>query len=399
METIAALRRRMVDLMRGGVHTMDDACAPGLPYYTGYVDGKVFDWDQYFESILQLYAGFEHTYIRNVVTLFLKSQERDGHTVRTFPRAFWFQDMAKPFLAQSTLLLARAGDDLKWFTPELFWRMKKFLMHWLIDHDRRGAGLSTWDCAQSTGMDNHHERAGSFFDNYCEGVDLNCYLVRECEAYALLCDRLRAAMGGECDREAATFRAFARQRREAINRWCWDPREGIYYDYHAVERRPIRVKYVGTFAALWAKVADASQAQRLVTEHLLNPAEFWRDWPLPALAATEPGYVEGSLPSDVGGSASWRAHTWIPTNYYTFQGLRYYGQADAAGQLAAKTAELFMRRPFRESYATQTGEGCGQDPFWGWSSLALFMQEELEQQRDPTMLTAAPFATPALPGK
>ncbi len=96
--------------------------------------------------------------------------------------------------------------------------------------------------------------------------------------------------------------------------------------------------------------------------------------------------MEGSLPSDVGGSSSWRAHTWIPTNYYTFQGLRYYGHDDVARQLAAKTAELFVRRPFRESYATESGEGCGADPFWGWSSLALFMEEESDQKRDPTLL-------------
>ncbi len=121
MDKIAALRQHMVEPMRAaGIRTMEDPIAPGLPYFTGYKDGKVFDWDQYFEAILQLYAGFEHTYIRNVVTLFLNSQERSGHTVRTFPRAFWFQDMAKPFLAQSTLLLARAGDDMEWFTPELF---------------------------------------------------------------------------------------------------------------------------------------------------------------------------------------------------------------------------------------------------------------------------------------
>ena len=249
----------MVESMRAaGIRTMEDPIAPGLPYFTGYKDEKVFDWDQYFEAILQLYAGFEHTYIRNVVTLFLNSQECSGHTVRTFPRAFWFQDMAKPFLAQLTLLLARAGDDMEWFTPELFLRMKKFLMHWLFAHDRRKAGLSTWDCAQSTGMDNHHERAGSFFDNYCEGVDLNCYLVRECEAYALLCDRLcengrrMRPRGGDLP---GTGPPAARGDQPRCG--AWDDRDGMYYDYHAVELRPIRVKYVGAFASLWAKVADA----------------------------------------------------------------------------------------------------------------------------------------------
>jgi putative isomerase len=386
MNDAQALRRRMVELMRGGIRTLEDNSAPDKPYFTGYSYGRLYDWDQYFEAILQLYGGFEHTYIRNAIILFLENQAPDGHVVRSLPKAFWFRDMVKPFLAQMTLLLVKAGDDLAWFTPELFWRMKCYLQHWLYEHDVRKAGLSVWDNSGSTGMDNQHERAGSFFDNYCEGVDLNSYLVRECEAFARLCDHLRKTMGGECDREAAAFRKKAQQRREAINRWCWHDGDGLYYDYHALESRPIPVKHVGIFAALWANVANAGQARRLTEEHILNPAEFWRSWPLPALAASEPGYAEGLLDSDVKGGCSWRAHTWIPTNYYTFHGLVSYGYRDAAQKLAQKTAELFRRNPFREYYATESGAGWGLDPFWGWSGLALYMEEEFEQQRDPTAL-------------
>ena len=38
---------------------------PDLPYYTGHPSGYIFDWDQYFEAILQRYAGFDGELIQN----------------------------------------------------------------------------------------------------------------------------------------------------------------------------------------------------------------------------------------------------------------------------------------------------------------------------------------------
>ena len=67
----------------------------------------------------------------------------------------------------------------------------------------------------------------------------------------------------------------------------------------------------------------------------------------------------------------------MPTNYYTFQGLRVYGRAKAARSLAEKTAHMFDTHPFHEYYCCHTGLGVGKHPFWGWSSLAMFMLPEL----------------------
>jgi neutral trehalase len=198
--------------------------------------------------------------------------------------------------------------------------------------------------------------------------------------------QLAEFLGKDYAAEAAPFRHRAAQRRDAINRWCWNEREGIYYDYHAREDRQIAVKHVGIFTTLWAQVANEQQAERLVQEHLLNPEEFARPWPIPALAATEPGYVAGYLPEEERGCCSWRAHTWIPTNYVTFQGLRRYGYIDEALDLAERSRELYFREPFREYYLSDTGNGCGRSPFWGWSGLALFMEEELECGVDATEL-------------
>lgn len=50
----------------------------GRKYYTGYSYGTLYDWDQYFEGIVQLYMGYGTQYLQNCVTIFLDAQQENG---------------------------------------------------------------------------------------------------------------------------------------------------------------------------------------------------------------------------------------------------------------------------------------------------------------------------------
>jgi glycogen debranching enzyme len=361
---------------------------PLPPYFTGYEQGTLWDWDQYFEAIIQLYAGFPTDYIINAIKIYLSRQLESGHIHRSVPRGggetyhkhtpHW-----KPFMAQEIVMLLQTGDTLDWLKKEdRYERLKKYLVYWLINRDVRGAGLSVWEEAGHTGMDNHYERAGQWGGEtaFCEGVDLNAYLVRECQAMSVIAK----CFGHSEDKEF--FEQAGADRAAAIQRDLWHEEDGIYYDFHAIKKEPINLKYVGAFLPLWSGVPTEAQAKRLVNEHLLNENEFWRPFPIPAIAATEPGYVEGFLPGHSVHCCSWRAHTWLPTNYMVFHGLRNYGYDNVAGDLADRTWEMFMRGEFSEYYMSESGVGTGRKPFWGWTCLALFMKYELEMRSDPTVL-------------
>lgn len=375
--------RRMLCLLPSGFRRYRNS----IPYFTGYSSGVLYDWDQYFDAIVLLYCGFSTQYVRNGVRIFLARQDEDGFIPRSIPEdggPTHHKHLVhfKPFLAQQVLLCRQADGEMPWLSQDDYQRLCKYLLYWLNNRDVRGAGLSVWQDAGHSGMDNHTERAGTWDgdNSYCEGVDLNCYLVRECRAMATLADLL--------DRkdDAAMFAELAERRIAAIRQWLWSEQEGIFYDYDARRNKPIPVKHVGIFSALWANVATRDQADRLVREHLLNEQEFWRAYPLAALAATEPGYVQGYLPGHSTTCSSWRAHTWIPTNYYAMHGLRACGYADTAATLAQRTWQMFLRGPFSEYYTSDSGIGTGLKPFWGWSCLAVFMERELELGIDPTQL-------------
>jgi putative isomerase len=386
---LIALRRDLVDiqaLMERGILTDTDT---GRQYFTGYSYKTLYDWDQYFESIVQIYMGWPADYIKNGVLIFLDHQQDSGLISRSVPsNACHDPEHVKPFLTQIAMLVYRAYGELDWIASEHYvTRLQRYLDYWLNDMDGNHNGLAEWMSAPHTGMDNQHERAGFWRDRFCEGVDLNAYLVRELKAFA----QLLSLLGKEA--LAAEYTHKAEQLAECMRALLWDEAEGFFYDRNAragedltsrhagwaaamnqTHDERIRVKSVSSFAALWAGVATPQQARRMVFDHLLNAREFWTPYPVAAMARSERWYSTDFHPADLG--CNWRAKTWIPTNYMVYQGLKTYGYAELASLLAHHTYELVKKAGNCEYYDAETGQGCGLDPFWGWSLLAHFMPYE-----------------------
>lgn len=349
----------------------------GLVHFTGYQNTTLYDWDQYFEGIVQLYAGWETKYMQNAIKIYLLHQQENGFSKRAIQNGYSGEEdyeMVKPFLSQIALLCFSKDKNLDWMDEDIFVRLGKSLDYWLFVRDENKNHLSKWRSSVETGMDDQHERGGRWKADYCEGVDLNSYLYRECLAYAKICEYKGK---GELKNK---YKIYAKQRKEAVQT-LWDENEGIYYDRDERDRSAIKVKSVSCLLPMWAGIADQSQVRRMVYEHILNPNEFWRPYPLPALAASEPGYSSEHLAGDIG--CNWRADTWIPTNYMVMHGLMDYGYHDIAEYIAYKTKELIRISGDREYYLTETGTGTGLDPFWGWSLLAYFMEAEVKDSFNP----------------
>jgi putative isomerase len=397
--TLLKLRQELQSqeqLMQRGIFTDPDT---GRIYFTGYSYKTLYDWDQYFETIVQIYMGWPSEYIKNGVTIFLDHQRSTGLISRSVPsNEYHDPEHVKPFLAQIALLVYQNYGELDWIiSHQYFSRLQRYLEYWLVEMDANGNGLSEWMSAPHTGMDNQHERAGWWLDRFSEGVDLNCYLVRECRAFARL-----AALAKE-EGLAQEYTRKAEERAARIRETMWDEVEGFFFDHNArvgeslmskhagwassLNGQPvelIRVKSASAFTALWAGVATPEQARRMVFEHLFTAKEFWTPYPVAALAKSERWYTSDWLPADLG--CNWRAKTWIPINYMVFHGLRNYGYTDLSMLVAERTYQLVKTSGDREYYDTETGQGCGLDPFWGWSLLGHFMQYEAGSQHDITNL-------------
>jgi len=373
------------DLMSNGVFTQPGT---GRKYYSAYPGEILYDWDSYFEVIAQLYFGWD---IECAVSSFEMLLEGQDPQTGFAPRLWMTEaggpeyelgraEHAKPFFAQTACLIASYLGSIDWLAGLTFERMSRHLEYWLTVRDTAGIGLSVWDSGPHSGMDTQHERTGHWKDCLCAGVDINCYLVRECHALAEL-----ARLLGDSD-AAEVWDLRGDDLAGRIREKLWDEDDGLFHDLDTRTGERIPVRSVAAFASLWAGVATSEQARRMVVGHLLNPVEFWRRYPIPALAATEPGYCEESLPGDVG--CNWRGCTWMLSNYFVCQGLRRYGYNELASILAERSVELIERAGSREWYTSDTGRGQGQGEFRGFSVTALFLPLEEEVGFDPTKIPA-----------
>jgi len=345
----------------------------GAGLLTGYSYGEFYDWDLYFENVYMSYYGIS-SHCRTNLDAFLDRQVECGFVARTLVQPRWRQHF-KPFLAQIALLGSRQDDGFDWLAGRRYERLGKYLDYWFWHQDFDRNGLCVWDSADHSGMDNQDRRAGRLFSMTVEGVDLNCYLVRELEAMAVIADGLGR------DGDAAGFAAHASDLAGLINGTFWDEDDGFYYDRNERTGQPVRVRSVAGFVPLWAGIAPKERAEHLVKGHLLDRNEFWRPYPVATWARSEPDYYQ----EPTHGECNWRGPAWVPTNYMVFHGLVRYGFDEAARELAYRTFEMALSEPrTREFYNAETGGGLGLDPFWGWSALAYCMPLEYELGYDPT---------------
>ncbi len=76
----------------------------------------------------------------------------------------------------------------------------------------------------------------------------------------------------------------------------------------------MKVKTVAGFAPLNLPNITLDAAQKLITNHLLNPKEFATPYPIPSTSIDEPGFSATSR-------LVWRGPSWISTNWYCCKGL------------------------------------------------------------------------------
>ncbi len=384
-----AKEREILELSKDVETSMWDKCVFFDPHikgmiYSGYVLPTCIyrvlaDWDFYFEAIAQIHLG-KSEFIKNGLKVFFSQQnKKSGFIPRIIhPNRQWKDypaeetEHCKPFLSQVVLLVSKWENNFSWIKEEHYASLKQYLNYWLTVKDTNKNGLSEWDSSFHSGMDTQFERAGDWHSCSSEGVDLNCYLYRELRAISKIAKKLGF------DDDFRYFKKEAHKKKKIIQTRLWDDDEGFYYDRDKRTGKFIKVKSASAFTPLWAGVATAEQAEGLVREHLINEHEFWLEYPVATYAKTETGYS---------GVDPMRGSTWVLISYIVFHGLVNYGYEKIAKQLTERTYDLVKKDlNFYEWYNSETGEGCGQHSFWGFSVLGIFMYAEYLLGIDPTGL-------------
>jgi putative isomerase len=299
-------------------------------------------------------------------------------------------NMAKPVFGQYLALLAQAGEPAERLRPRLT-AIHRFHASYRQRYRHPKTGLYLWAEDVAIGVDDDPASWGRPpFSS--ANLLLNGLLLADLNAVAQTAREL-----GETD-IAATAATEAAELTAALRTYCWDERDGFFYsvDVQCEQRRhphrlfgelninltpfwnclPMKVMSWCGFLPLWLGIADATQARRLVREHLLNDRQFWSPWGVRSLAADERMY----RPADCRGNPSnWLGPVWIIPQYLVWSGLRRYGFNDEAAEVALRTrrvlAEEFQRSGVMyENYDPETGRGVACPGFWSWNILAAVME-------------------------
>jgi hypothetical protein len=141
----------------------------------------------------------------------------------------------------------------------------------------------------------------------------------------------------------------------------YDPKSEFFFAEGPAGER-LRVSTWAGLAPLALDRLPADIGHRIVAEHLLDPRQFWLDYPVPSTAANEPTFVPGSE-RYLWIERYWRGPTWLFTTWFVLRGLMRLGYEPEGAHLADRTIELIRRSGFREYFNPITGEGMGANNF------------------------------------
>lgn len=198
-----------------------------------------------------------------------------------------------------------------------------------------------------------------------EDVGLNSLYVADCTALSEIATLLGHAT------EAAELRERAAHYSEKLGE-LWSAELGLFLN-RRLDNRQWTTRHAPTsFYPLLAGAATREQAERLVREHLLNPAEYAGTWIIPAAPRNDPAFAE---------QLYMRGRIWPPLNFLVYLGLARYGFADVRKELAKKSYALLVKnwrehRVAPENFSAIDGTGgvaAHSHPLLTWSGLLAFI--------------------------
>jgi len=319
--------------------------------------------------------------------------DKNSDPAKLRPADIYGTNMHKPVIAQHAAFLTKLNKDNAEWLRDKFNRMQAFITNYQTHHRNKETGLFFWQDDLAIGVDND---PSTFFrpKGSSASIYLNCLMYKELKAMAYLSKCLNL------NTESTQYDTDAEVLKEAVQKNCWDEKDGFYYSVD-LNLRPITNEpsivfgkpfvlhkgmprtYSGLiqrfgvwsgFMAMWAGIATPEQAKRMVAENYKDPRTFNANYGIRTLSKLEKMYSlkASSNPSN------WWGPIWGISNYMTYRGLLKYGFKKEANELACKTIMLFgndfkKNAALHEYYNPDSGEPIMNKGFQNWNYLVLNM--------------------------
>jgi len=237
-----------------------------------------------------------------------------------------------------------------------------------------GASNNWQGAAYESGLDN-----SPMFDDVPFNTDTHQLEIADVgltALYVMDCDKLaEIAIILDKQAEADELKARADLYRKNLAQ-LWDNEYGFYLNKRTDTGELSKRISPTNFYPMLAKAPTQAQAERMVSEHLMNPEEFFGEWMVPSSPKNDPAFGEQEY---------WRGRIWGPLNFLVYLGLCEYDLPEARTMLAEKSKYLMMENVkingyIYENYNSITGnvhdlaEGRSMgDNYYHWGALLGFI--------------------------
>jgi len=356
------------------------------PSMGGFV---LFCWDTYFASMM-LATGSKELAYANLVEI------TDAITENGFVPNFYAvndyksRDRSQPPVGSLAAWNIYSKYKEKWVLELIYDKLLTWNRWW--DKNRNIDGLLCWGSnpfekvtyrhwessgvngtfggALESGLDNSHMYDNIPFDTarhmqLLNDAGLSGLYVMDCDLLAKIADEL----GKRSD--ASELRKRGNNYRKNLSK-LWDEKQGLYYNRHTDSGELDKRISPTNFYPLLANAPTKEQAKRMITEHLLNPEEFWGEWVIPATPRNDPAFKDNTY---------WRGRIWAPLNFLVYMGLRNYDFPEVRKELSEKSMNLLLKSWLKdgyvfENYSSTSGQGDdvgNSDKFYHWGALLGFI--------------------------
>ena len=137
-------------------------------------------------------------------------------------------------------------------------------------------------------------------------------------------------------RESNHWKQLAEHRKQLINRYMWDSKNGLFVDYNLRRHQRSNVVYASTFYPLWTGLATPAQASAV--RRYLSKLEY-------------PG---GLAMSDRETGVQWdKPYGWAPIQLIAVEGLRRYGFRDDAERISHNFLTMVAENAKKDGYISE----------------------------------------------
>lgn len=231
----------------------------------------------------------------------------------------------KPWLRKAVKVARREYDHV-WMDPD------GVFQHFIKDFELNRYGDRDIGYAHSSELESGWDFTSRFY-NRCDEflpIDLNVFL------YKYERDFAKFAMFLDNKKDEAHWINESNKRRDRINSYMWDEKEGFFFDYGYKHKRRSEFLSLAGFTPLWAGMASSYQAERMVEKLKIFETDYGlvvtaKESLAPKVSLS--GIPKRFLPAieDVLKPKQWDyPNSWPPLEYLTVIGLLKYGyKADA----------------------------------------------------------------------